>query len=567
MERDEAQIDELAALVDEAAALRWTHEVRERILSAGVTSETTYLAAAFVGDWASEERQGASRIYLPDQGFLDVSQDDVPDEAWRLWEDIADRVTHPRAKAVLHELLFWGRRGDVGAHVHKAAESYVLLINDAAFADPVRATTAAFHLIKVARLTTLESRAVDEAIKAARAVLIEDMSSEESSKPGIALGLLRTLIAHQVQRDEVDDLLADCRTTYPGAWNTSSTIELQLRRTQDPQKQRELRREHVLAWLEEASRSEPLVAMSHYERAARDAERWGFTDLEARAVSEMQRLGRAGLPLQRIASSIDIPAERIENAIEALIGESWLRTLIGFALSPPFSGDVETNRETAREQAEQTPLQALMNVSHLGPDGLPRHTTTDEDREDAALAKIESIHTQWWAGLATESLTRAAQRFGAPTPDEVSTELTAGVPHIPEETAAAMGRVVARYTNGDVEGAAYTALPLIERLMREVLLRLNEPLYRVQQGRTPGQYPGMGHVLERLASRGLDPSWHRYLRTLLTSPVGLNFRNNALHGFVDEVAPSTSTAVLVALFYVATLGVAQTEAESAAASI
>lgn len=78
-------------------------------------------------------------------------------------------------------------------------------------------------------------------------------------------------------------------------------------------------------------------------------------------------------------------------------------------------------------------------------------------------------------------------------------------------------------------------------------------LYRVQREHAPGTYPGLGALLPQLLERGLDESWYRYFRTLLSAPNGWNFRNEALHGFVDDVGSPGAGLVLIAVLYLTLL--------------
>lgn len=120
-------------------------------------------------------------------------------------------------------------------------------------------------------------------------------------------------------------------------------------------------------------------------------------------------------------------------------------------------------------------------------------------------------------------------------------------------TAASIARVVRRFTEGDYEGAAYTGIPLVERQCRELLLAIDAPLYRVQRERAPGTYPGLGALLPLLVERGLDESWYRFLRTFLSAPNGWNFRNEALHSFVDDVGWPGAGLALIAVLYLTLL--------------
>lgn len=85
------------------------------------------------------------------------------------------------------------------------------------------------------------------------------------------------------------------------------------------------------------------------------------------------------------------------------------------------------------------------------------------------------------------------------------------------------------------------------------MISINEPAYRVQRRQTPGTYMGLGAMLPQLVAGGLDESWHRFVRTFLSAPNGWNFRNEALHGFVDDVPGLHAGLDLIAVVYLAHL--------------
>ena len=64
---------------------------------------------------------------------------------------------------------------------------------------------------------------------------------------------------------------------------------------------------------------------------------------------------------------------------------------------------------------------------------------------------------------------------------------------------------------------------------------------------TRGQFPQLGALLGQLRP-WVSPSWFRYLWTYLVSPFGPNFRNELLHGYVDDVSrPAAALSILAAL--------------------
>jgi hypothetical protein len=54
-----------------------------------------------------------------------------------------------------------------------------------------------------------------------------------------------------------------------------------------------------------------------------------------------------------------------------------------------------------------------------------------------------------------------------------------------------------------------------------------------------------------LEERGFDESWARFLATFFTRQEGMNYRNELLHGSVDEVSEGTATIVLIAVLFMA----------------
>lgn len=453
--------------------------------------------------------------------------------------------------ATLHDLLFERRWGDVGGHGRAAAKAYVAILEEnSTLADVVDAADRTFALIRITRNDDLVPAAVGATLKAVRAALAE----RDDPKPGVSLRLLEILVSARVADTTVDELLGRCRAEYTDAWNTVSTIKLQRRRAADADARRALDRQEVQAWLDEAQRRDPLVAIVHLETAAKLAQQLGLTDLADEAVRAMQRIDPADIPLQEFSAQVEIPRAQIEAHIDQLLeAESWFHAAVRIIASGPPSGDVEENRQTAESLAQQFPLQALFPKVRLGSDGLPRYrATTDEEQADDRLADQEVMRIRVGAFIRADAFDRAAEKFGAPTADDVIAAL-GNNPDLDDATKAGIARVIDRYYKGDPEGACYTGVPLVERLTRELLLAIDSPVYRTQSQRTPGQYPGLGALLVELSKRGLDTSWYRYLRTLLASPNGLNLRNEALHGFVDEVGREMAAAVLAALIYLASL--------------
>ena len=83
--------------------------------------------------------------------------------------------------------------------------------------------------------------------------------------------------------------------------------------------------------------------------------------------------------------------------------------------------------------------------------------------------------------------------------------------------------------------SARISIPLVEARARRLLLLLNEPIYRLEGGASPGRFPDMDFYVGKLEELDLDKDWVRDLWTTLLDP-GIKLRNLAAHGFLFDFA-------------------------------
>jgi len=461
---------------------------------------------------------------------------EVPSSTVELWEAVEPHLLAAASKSRFNDLLFARGAGNRGERARAAVDAY---LQDAAAATPPTLASArmlrrALHLSTTVgdgeRKTAVESAMIQAASE----------SLDDPSKPGVTFRLLEPVA--RSKEHAIDAILTRCRDVFAGPWHAETAIELQRRRAGDDESRRALDRELVINWMEAADHAEPLNAIVHRQHAERIARDRGLNDLVDAIVTAMQAAGPP--PMHRI--EVEAPegaAEQAAALARSIVGSDWPETIRRVLSNGPPSGDFERNRELALDLQEKSPLAALLPTVRLGGDGMPRFTaTTEEERLDDQIVQVEVTHTSNLGGIFTVAMVEAAERF-APTAVEVADSCGGG------PTADALGRAVARLVAGDYEAAAFTALPLIERIARELLLRVDAPIYRLQREKKPGTYAGLGVLLPHLADRGLDPSWHRYLRSFATAPNGTNFRNEAFHGFVEDVGPMGAALVLISAYY------------------
>jgi len=487
---------------------------------------------------------------------------EVPDEVVALWAACAERTSSMIARARLHDLCFichWGIGRD---HARAGADAYLALASSDPYAiegqrraravmGRARSLRRALDLARRTGQDDIARRAIEAMLAA-----VEESLGRGNAEPGVALRLLETLVGDRSEITHIDELLERARTTYPDAFLTAHTIDLQLRRAKkSPTDREQLRREEVQSWIDEADRTGLPAQLLHLERGAQLARDYGFTDLVKQITAALQGIRPEDLGLQRMSTEVRIPREDMERYMDWFTdAEDWQEALRRFAGVEPPTGDVQANRRRADEMAEETPLQAFIPHTRLGSDGLPRFTaTTEEEKAEWRLSEQETLNFQLRAPLVAEALRRIGEKWPH-IPVEDLTRFLAQHPHVRDPVAASIARGLNHFFIGDHEAATYIVTPRIETLARELVLSLGLGVYRAQRRKTPGQYPGLGTLLPALAAAGMDESLYRYLHTFMASSTGANFRNETLHGFVDEVSAVYAGAVIIGALYL-TIGI------------
>lgn len=472
----------------------------------------------------------------------------VTEEVVDSWERLADRVSGAAVRARLFHLLFERRRGNGRDRASAAVRGYLDLVGVWRRGSLVEPLTAALDL---ARSTGQDDLAA-EVLGAVEAIARESMASERH-EPGVLLRLLRILVEDREPPGSTAELLDLAQARYDEARNVDDVLSLKLKRAGDAERRRELYRERVVLWLDEASATDGVLKAVHLERAVEIADKSEDRGLWEKATARLQRIRDEDLQMIRFTTGQRLHFEEVEAYLRPVLdAESLSEALDAFVLLGPITGDVCRNREAVEDQQRSSPLSSIFPPRRVDGDWLPRFTpSTDEERFEFHLAATETMHITFSAGVIAEALDRIRERFGIPTVRALARHFARN-PIVPLPVATALARSFQRWWAGDGEGAGYTALPRIETLARNLLLAEDAALYRLQRGHSPGGYAGLGQLLDALATTGLNPDWHRFLRTLLASPSGMNIRNEALHGYHD-IELINAALVLQAVGYVALL--------------
>lgn len=472
----------------------------------------------------------------------------VAEEVVDSWERLAARVSGAAVRARLFHLLFERRRGNGRERAAAAVRGYLEVVGVWRRDSLVEPLTAALDL---ARSTGQDDLAA-EVLGTVEVVARHSMASARH-EPGVVLRLLRIIVEDREPPDTTAELLDLAQARYDEARNVDHVLSMKLERASDAERRRELYRERVALWLNEAEAAEGVLKAVHLERAVEIADKSNDRRLWADATAKLQRIRAEDIQMMHFVTGQRRRFEEVEAYLRPVLeAESLSEALDAFVLLGPITGAASRNRQTVEDQQRGSPLSSIFPPRRVDGDGLPRFTpNTDEERLEFHLSATETMHITFSAGLIAEALDRIRDRFGIPPVSKLTWHF-ARRPIVPLPVATALARSFQRWWAGDGEGAAYTALPRIEALARNLLLAQDVALYRLQRGHSPGVYPGLGPLLDALATTGLNPDWHRFLRTFLASPSGMNLRNEVLHGYHD-VEFVNAALVLQAAGYLALL--------------
>jgi hypothetical protein len=283
--------------------------------------------------------------------------------------------------------------------------------------------------------------------------------------------------------------------------------------------------------------------MSHLQAAAQTARDLGVKDLEQQAVGEMQAMSPDELGLKHHRVDFETPAHIVLSVLRNFDeANGWRGALHQFMHTYCPSGSYERNVQQAKTLMGGS-LHRLFPTMRIGAHGLPQQSVdTDEEKLDDEVAGIERLAAdnlgRWYA----HGLHRMPELYGTPSQDEIVAFLM-DTYDCDEGLAHGFATALRLFWQAEYCASVHISVPRIEQGARKLLLFLNAPVYRVEQGKKPGQFPGLGFLLPRIVDEGFDKDWERFIGTLLL-PRGHNLRNLLAHGFVDGISPGTAALAL-----------------------
>jgi hypothetical protein len=198
-------------------------------------------------------------------------------------------------------------------------------------------------------------------------------------------------------------------------------------------------------------------------------------------------------------------------------------------------------------------FEQLATPVRLNYGALPQYSpASGEDREEYDLTQHEVMRLRLAGIFLAEGLQAIFDHY-APTEDDLVAVFVHD-PLVPDPVARSIARAFSHFWRDDPEAACCVALPRVETLVRRQLHDKGVPTFRPQKGQQPGDLSQPGSLLRELADQGLDESWSRSLQAVLVKPgLGINLRNDVLHGLRDDAPDRVETALVLqcALFLLA----------------
>lgn len=499
---------------------------------------------------------------------------DVAEPVAKLWSAIAAAAKHAGARARFSDLLFERQRGRGSARTHalRAADAYIEGAIACASFDATQALTRAWELVR-----SVGDAAREDHVRELMVLMATAGLGDQPAPPGIILPLInalttppRSITGRKARKNleqappkaappdlRVDELIERAFVSYPDGHLASEVAEYMRCRNSDDASREKINRREIQARIDEASKRPGLVRMRILEEAVALANRYNQKDLAEHATALMQAIPQSELGLVSMGADMEVNTDYIVHIERWLrpftLYPDWREGLIYFLHTGCPTGNLPTIDSQSRAIAAMTAFRSLIPTTRLNADGLPHWTaSTDEQRRAEQMAEYAHIQAAQSGRHLAQGLMRMKERYGTPEETDLLVLLSAGG-KVDQALASSLARAFRHFWNDDFEACVHVAVPKVEAAARALLRAADEGIYRTQAANTPGGYPGLYVLIDKLRGLGLDESWAYFLQWLLSAPSGVNLRNEVAHGFIGDTGPGYAALALRAATFLSTM--------------
>ncbi|MEU8684227.1 hypothetical protein [Streptomyces sp. NPDC048611] len=299
-------------------------------------------------------------------------------------------------------------------------------------------------------------------------------------------------------------------------------------------------------------------AKTHWlQEAAKFARKFHLYDIHGECVRQLQAIDPSTFQWMTIRTASTIRASDIESYVRNFDQPELFDALIVLFETPSPTGSREENERIAKRIIENSLTHKLMGTATYGAHGLPQKSyDTESEKLQYQINSIESIAMGTQGGILSAALDRMAGTHVIPPTGDLAAWLVERYGSDPG-LCTSLAESLLLYWGRDYVSCVQLAMPRVEAAVRSLLLLLDEPIYRVEEEKSLGQFPGLGTMLPLLDKHGFDPDWSSFIRALLLTP-GRNLRNLGAHGFLQDADKQTAALVIRALSVVALLAPEET---------
>ncbi|MFE9027505.1 hypothetical protein ACFYOA_14720 [Streptomyces iakyrus] len=488
----------------------------------------------------------------------------VGPETLKLWNELLSASIEPEIQGLLADLLFSARHPKPHTYARQAVEAYV-----AAQAGNFSQLNKSVMLVRAwSILRPLRLKGLEPSVEEAMLSLVGSTLRADAPAPGTVLPLLRCLLEGRLKEKkdtkqadipvEAIDYLFSALDQYK-ADHLSKQLAYMARDCLNNKElvERALRKA-ASNLLEAAEQATEGHSKTHWlQQAAKFARKFHLDDIQNECVRRLQAIDPSTYQWMTIRAASTARASDFESYMRVFDQPDLFDALICFFETPSPTGSREENENIAKGIIENSLTHKIMGTATYGAHGLPQKSyETESEKLQYQVYGVESVALGIQGRILATALDRIAGAHVIPSTGDLAAWLVERYGSDPG-LCTSLAESLLLYWGRDYLSCVQLAMPRVEAAIRSLLLLLDEPIYRVEEAKSLGQFPGLGTMLPLLERHGFDPDWSSFMRALLLTP-GRNLRNLGAHGFLQDVDKQTAALVLRALSVVALLAPEET---------
>ena len=278
-----------------------------------------------------------------------------------------------------------------------------------------------------------------------------------------------------------------------------------------------------------AAKADPLVATAWLEDLSRRYREAGMAaDANRVDIAIRDRSGDVQASMKTASASIEITPEEMNRWLDEVVQGSLEMALARIAVANMV--DPKQLEQEIQDMAAQAPIQAMTNISILGPNGFTTAIVGPVAKDMPGRLIHRLADTIAVSGpFLHQALERAKVRYGLDA--DAWLGHFASSPLFPADRHAMLKMGIDAWISGDTAKAVHVLVPQVEAALRESLISMGESPMR--PAKTGGGFEaiGMGAILNHPTFKARVPLKMRlHLMALYVDPRGINLRNKLAHG-------------------------------------